>query len=53
MRWLIWQILADLEPDNDAGNGQIHKFPTCYDPCAGPELSKVASYAGLSVSDVI
>lgn len=48
----IYQVLADLEPDDNADTGQVHELPTWYDPSVGPELARVADHAGLTVSDV-
>ena len=52
-RALISRILVDLEPEDSAHAGEIHELQTWYDPSVGPELSRVAKHAGLSVNEVI
>lgn len=52
-RGIICAILADLEPDDNAGSGKIYQLPTWYDSTVGPELSRVANHANLTISDVI
>jgi len=52
-RTMIYTILADLEPDGSTNTGEVHELATWYDPSVGPELSRVAEHADISVSDVI
>lgn len=52
-REMICQILADLEPEDSSGAGQIHELETWYHASVGPELSRVAEHAGMEISDVI
>ncbi len=52
-RTMLLRILADLEPDDSSHEGQVHELHTWYDPRVGPELSRVAEQAGMTVSDVI
>lgn len=52
-RTTICGILADLEPEENTGQGQVHELPTWYDPSVGPELERVAELAGETVDQVI
>lgn len=52
-RQRLQSLLATLEPDEELGTGEVHELPTWYDPSVGPDLERVARYAGMSVEDVI
>ncbi|MCG6657192.1 5-oxoprolinase subunit PxpB [Halomonas campisalis] len=46
-------LLGDLVPDEQSDAGDILELPTWYDPSVGPDLERVARYAGMSVEEVI
>jgi len=52
-RQRLQSLLATLEPDEELGMGEVHELPTWYDPSVGPDLERVARYAGMSVEDMI
>lgn len=52
-RTTLCEILMDLEPEEQTGQGQIHELPTWYDTSVGPELARVAKLSGEAVDDVI
>ncbi len=52
-RHRLEMLLKGLEPEEAAAAGEVHELPTWYDPSVGPDLERVARYAGMSVQAVI
>ncbi|QEA37936.1 5-oxoprolinase subunit PxpB [Pistricoccus aurantiacus] len=52
-RFLLTDILANLQPDNDAIDSEVKELPVWYDDSVGPELSRLERASGLDRAAVI
>ncbi len=47
------ELLQWLQPDEEPADAPVKELPVWYDPAVGPELSRLAELAGMSLEEVV